>query len=160
MDINDLVALEEIRVLKARYCRLCDTRQWDELFSLFTEDAVFGAPEADNRDPGDITQAYKVGYAAGRDNIAEIYRGMSESIGEMVHQAFMPELELTSPDTATGIWGLEDLFWYTSGPVKTFHGYGHYHDTYVREDGVWRFKSVLVSRLRLNIVMAYEETTT
>jgi 3-phenylpropionate/cinnamic acid dioxygenase small subunit len=159
MDTSQLVAIEEIRALKGRYCRLCDTRDWDGLFSLFAKDAVFGAPEADNSDAGDISQAFKVGYADGLEQIEGIFRGMAESIGEMVHQAFMPEIEVTSADTARGKWGLEDLFWYSEGPVKRFHGYGHYHDTYVRDGGVWLIKSALVTRLRLEIVMAHETVT-
>ena len=36
---DDLVAVERIRQLKARYCRLFDTKQWERLRAVFTPDA-------------------------------------------------------------------------------------------------------------------------
>lgn len=152
MTHEDLLDFEAIRLLKAQYCRLCDTRQWDALFELFAEDAIFGTPESAPRAENDVSRAYKVGYSCGRQAIRDIFVGMADSIDAMVHIAHTPELKITSADTATGIWQLEDLFWYNSGPIKRFHGYGHYHDVYIREGGVWRFKEVSVTRLHIESV--------
>ena len=38
MSIAD--TLEDIRAVKARYCRFLDTKDWEALGRLFTEDAV------------------------------------------------------------------------------------------------------------------------
>ena len=38
-------ALEDIRVLKARYCRYVDTKDWDSFASLFRREAVLCFPE-------------------------------------------------------------------------------------------------------------------
>jgi hypothetical protein len=51
-----LEALEQIRVLKARYCRYVDTKDWSEFARLFTDQAVLCFPEnfqsADATDSG------------------------------------------------------------------------------------------------------------
>ena len=38
VDASDLVEIEAIRQLKARYFRLLDTKQWDAWLEVFTED--------------------------------------------------------------------------------------------------------------------------
>jgi len=38
---EDLIEIEQIRQLKARYFRAMDQKNWDEWESVFTEDAVF-----------------------------------------------------------------------------------------------------------------------
>jgi hypothetical protein len=51
----------------------------------------------------------------------------------------MPEIEVTSPTTATGIWAYEDLARYPDG--RRMDGYGHHHETYEKVDGTWKMKS-------------------
>jgi hypothetical protein len=64
----------------------------------------------------------------------------------------MPEIEITSPTTATGIWAMEDkLRWPDGAPMSAMHGYGHYHETYEEVDGGWRIKTIELRRLRLDI---------
>jgi len=36
-------------------------------------------------------------------------------------------------------------------PAVVLHGYGHYHETYVKTDGRWRIKTSTVTRLREDI---------
>ena len=43
-----LVAQEEIRRLKARYCRFLDTKQWEKWGDLFTPDATVAAAGDDH----------------------------------------------------------------------------------------------------------------
>ena len=40
--------------------------------------------------------------------------------------------------------GVEGLF-------KTFHGYGHYHETYEKVNGEWKIKTLRPERTCLNI---------
>jgi 3-phenylpropionate/cinnamic acid dioxygenase small subunit len=56
MDLQELIAREQIRDVKARYCRLLDTKDWDGFAALFTEDAILdvsddtgAAPHRDHR---------------------------------------------------------------------------------------------------------------
>ena len=55
---------------------------------------------------------------------------LRETLGDVVtvHHGHMPEIELTSPTTATGIWAMEDMLRWPDG--AELHGYGHYHETY------------------------------
>ena len=53
-----------------------------------------------------------------------------------MHHGHMPEIELTSDTTATGIWAMEDHLWWPEGSaLQHLHGYGHYHETYVKLAG-------------------------
>jgi hypothetical protein len=60
-----------------------------------------------------------------------------------IHHGHMPIIEITSPTIATGLWALEDvLFWPDGSGLDgidgRLYGYGHYHETHVRDqpDGV------------------------
>jgi len=69
-----------------------------------------------------------------------------------VHHGHMPEIEITSPTTARGIWAMEDMLrWPAGAPMREMHGYGHYHETYEKVDGRWRIKTIQLSRLRVDV---------
>ena len=71
-----------------------------------------------------------------------------------VHQGHMPEIDLTSETTATGIWALHDIVIWPNG--MRLDGYGHYHETYEKADGGWRIKSSTLTRLHMDFVMPEE----
>ncbi len=129
--------IEAIKRLKARYFRTMDTKDWTGMRESFVADAVIDLSEAGGGEP--IT---------GADTFISF---LKETIGDhnTVHHAHMPEIELTSETTATGIWALEDLIRWTDG--SELHGYGHYHEVYRKIDGVWRIESLRVTRLRLDL---------
>ena len=59
-----------------------------------------------------------------------------------VHHGHMGEINIESETSAKGVWALEDMLHYSAGaPVAGFRGYGHYHESYVCEDGEWRSRS-------------------
>ena len=67
-----------------------------------------------------------------------------------VHHGHMPEVTLTSPTTATGIWALEDQLWWPEGsPISHMHAFGHYHETYEKAGGVWLLKTTRVTRIKI-----------
>ena len=71
-------------------------------------------------------------------------------IGDVVtvHHGHMPEVTVTSATTATGVWAFEDRLWWPEGaPLRRLHGFGHYHETYVKTDQGWRIASLRISRL-------------
>jgi len=127
--------IEAIRQLKARYFRLMDTKDWDGLAQVFTADV-----EIDVRgEGGGVTNGVAEYIPFLRANIEHVIT---------VHHGHMPEIELTSPTTAKGVWALEDqLWWPEGGPLKHMHGFGHYHETYEKSDDGWRIKTMTITRL-------------
>ncbi len=162
-DIEKLMAIEQIKQLKARYFRTLDTKDWDGYQAVYAPDAVLDcrhAMYARNPVTGEAVANGKVipeaeavvesrlthGAAAIR---AEVEAGVRDMV--TVHHGHMPEIRVTSPTTATGIWAMEDVLrgppgWY----LKELLGYGHYHETYEKIDGRWHIKTLKLTRLRLD----------
>jgi hypothetical protein len=134
--------IEAIKQLKARYFRLMDTKDWDGLAAVFTPDV-----EIDMRgEGGGVTTSVAEYLPYLRANIETV---------TTVHHGHMPEIELSSATTATGIWAMEDELWWPEGsPLRHLHGYGHYHETYVKTDGTWHIATMTLTRLRRDIDFA------
>jgi hypothetical protein len=122
--------LEEIKKLKARYFRGLDTKDWDLYRSVFADDMVFTFLGT-----GDVVE--------GLDEFMDYARSLNMT---SVHHGHMPEIELTSPTTATGIWSMEDHVRWVDG-YET-HGYGHYFETYEKVEDSWRIKTMKLAYLR------------
>lgn len=138
--LAEQVAIQKIVALKAKYFRLVDTKQWRALSELFTPNATLFFPE---------NQAEPVGIGPAMEFISQALEGAVS-----VHQGYMPEIEVSSPDEARGIWAMEDrLYFERAGgfPLgyEYIHGFGHYHEEYVRMDGSWLIHRLTLSRLRL-----------
>jgi uncharacterized protein (TIGR02246 family) len=123
---------EAIKNLKARYFRFLDTKRWEEFGDLFAGDAFFVDPET-----GQPT-------VRGRQAIVERVRGFVKD-AVTVHHGHMPEIELTGPTTATAIWAMFDVL---DDGDRSWEGYGHYEETYVKIDGEWKIQSSKLTRLR------------
>ena len=128
--------IEQIKQLKARYFRTMDTKDWAAMRDVFTDDVLMDTSEAG----GNVV--------TGAD---EFIAFLQEAIGPAVtvHQGHMPEITLTSDTEATGIWALHDIVDWPGG--MRLDGYGHYHETYVKQDGEWRIASTKLTRLRLDL---------
>jgi uncharacterized protein (TIGR02246 family) len=124
--------LEAIRQLKARYFRLMDAKDWASMRDVFTDDVVMDMTGAGGR------------LITGAD---EFMAGLQEILAGAVtvHHGHMPEIEVTSATTATGIWALHDIVIWPDG--LRLDGYGHYHETYEKVDGLWRIASSTLTRL-------------
>ncbi len=137
--MQQLLDIEAIKRLKARYFRTLDRQDWDGFASVFAADAVLDVPEA-----GLVRN--------GRDEIATSV-GKALTGAQTVHHGHMPEIELTGPDTARGIWAMADYVEWPaseSGERVGFRGYGHYKEDYVREDGEWQIARTHLVRLRVD----------
>jgi hypothetical protein len=62
-----------------------------------------------------------------------------------VHHVHAPEISLSSPTTAQGVWAMADVVRLL--PAVTLYGYGHYHETYENRSGRWYFTSSKLTRL-------------
>ena len=130
--------VEEIKQLRARYCRVVDSQDWDAWGrEVITEDFLFDGD-------GDG------GAQKGRDQVIAF---VSESLrgGSTVHHCHTPEIEITGPDSATGIWAMQDHVKLPhDGKTIMFRGAGHYHEEYVRTAQGWRIKSTKLTRLSVD----------
>jgi ketosteroid isomerase-like protein len=131
--LQSMLDIESIKSLKAKYFRSMDTKDWASLASCFTEDLVADFREA----PGML--------AEGRDNymsqLVEILKDAST-----VHHGHMPEIEIIDEEKAVGIWAMDDI---VKLPGLFIQGWGHYHESYRKEQGVWKIARIKLSRLRL-----------
>ena len=145
-DTEKLIAALEIQALKARYFRTMDTKDWAGLEDVFAPDLV-----ADFR------------AAAGGDDESMLIHGAASYVAKLapilepivtVHHGHMPQIEIHSATSASGVWAMEDKLWVQDGsdlPFRFMHGYGHYHETYVRLEDGWRIQTIRLSRLRVDI---------
>jgi hypothetical protein len=47
---------------------------------------------------------------------------------------------------------MEDHLWWPEGsPIRTIHGYDHYHENYEKVDGRWLITSTTLTRLRTDV---------
>lgn len=141
--LNDLIAIEAIRQLKARYCRFVDTKQWDRLAELFL-------PEA---------RLYGFGSVGDGGTPAEFVAGISKRLAKVIaiHHVHNPEIELTGPDTARGIWPMMDYLEFPDGDApheapnnRGFMGWGHYEEEYRSTADGWKFSFMRLTRLRID----------
>jgi len=131
----EFMEIEEIKKLKARYFRLMDKKLWDEWGEVFTEDAILQhGPNPEDR-------------FEGRE---QIVGQLSQILANAVtsHHGHMPEIELTGPNTATGIWAMFD---YVQMPGLTLKGFGHYEEEYIKEDDKWKIKTLRLTRLHVDM---------
>lgn len=133
MDPHELVDIEEIKQLKAKYCQYLDRKMWDEFASIWLADAELFT---DHAGPTNLL--------AGRDAIVSTIRGNLANV-PVQHYATNPIIELTSSSEATGSW----CALYMNGNTKRT-GHGHYHERYEKHDGRWLYR-----RLELHVAFFY-----
>lgn len=133
MNVETLVEIEKIKNLKAKYFRLFDTKQWSEWRKLFTDD---------------VSAVYLNGLQT-----ETRYQGLDDLVGRIsklaadcvtAHHGHMPEITMTGPSTATGVWAMFD---YMRWPDAIFTGYGHYEEKYVKSGDDWKIKELVLRRL-------------
>jgi SnoaL-like domain len=144
--LEELHAIEQIKRLKGRYFRCMDTKDWDGFQAVFAADAAM-----------DTTQeAPDMEVVHGNEKIRRFVEG---AVGPVVtvHHGHMPEIEITSPTTARGVWAMQDFLQMPEGSplgMKSMTGYGHYTETYELVEGDWLIKTLVLTRLRRDVEMA------
>ena len=135
-----LYDIEQIKQTKARYFRFLDAKQWADWRTCFTADLQFY-----------LRQDTEPVASSADEFVAYVSKLLAGTV--TVHHGHMPEIELTSAMTATGIWAMFDwVDWTkTATPERTFQGYGHYIEEYEKgDDGQWRIKRLRLTRLRVD----------
>ena len=137
-DIEWLIALEEIKLLKARRDRAVDTKDWDTYLSLH-------APEHESKNDGFPH------WKSAEEMIANVRKLLGPD-RISVHHSHTPEITFESPNKASGIWAMEDnIFWKQGDEEHWLHGFGFYHETYVKRDGKWLFISRQLKRTHVRM---------
>ena len=134
MTPEDLIEIEAIKRLKYRYVRLLDTKQWDEMETLFVPHA---------------TASYSDGKYAfdSRDAIMAFFRDSMGSTNMLTsHKVHQPEIELLTFSTARATWALDDVVVHLDYNI-TIRGAAFYSDEYVRMDGEWLIKHTGYERI-------------
>jgi hypothetical protein len=135
-DLQQLLAIEAIKQLKARYFLYMDTKQWEAWRKLFTEDLrTDGTLVADTS----------------RDHFVDGVRDHLEGV-RSCHHGHMPVIEITGADTARGVWAMYDDLRFRenhpwSGKYTRRVGYGHYEEEYRRVGGEWKISFMRLARL-------------
>jgi len=116
--------IDAITRLKYRYLRFLDTKQWDQLSALLSEDC---------------STAYDNGrfsFACRDEVIAFLTASMGTHALWSKHHVHHPEIDLQDGCNATGIWYLEDTVLDTRAAVR-IDGTAIYFDRYRKINGKW-----------------------
>lgn len=136
-DVERLLAIEEIKSLKGRYCRCVDTQDWDAWRECFVPEVLLIVD-------GFEEQIYSDGIEQVVSNCIKLLDGATT-----VHQVHNPEIEILSDTEATGIWALHDILKWPRPNMfglTSLVGYGNYHEKYVKTPLGWRIRECLITR--------------
>ena len=135
--VRRLVAIEDIKNVKARYFRCVDFHHWDEFAELFTDDFEIDFAESTSNP------------TSREEFVASVKRHFERSTLS-VHHGHLPEINVHDDSHATAIWPMFDLVEMPPGSGYESHtGYGNYTEEYRRcEDGRWRIAKSQLSRIK------------
>lgn len=134
-----------IHQLKATYFANLDTKQWDRMGMLFTEDAEFS------------------GYAfnaAGANGFIRAVASFLDGVKSQ-HAGYNPRLSTQEDGSVRGVWAMHDyLTWepgtrgyrgFESADLYGIRGWGYYEDTYTNTgSGIWKIAYSRLVRSRID----------
>jgi SnoaL-like domain len=126
MTADDLVEMEQIKRVKYRYLRAMDTGDFVLLASLFTPDVTARF----------VGGSYDV-TVEGKAKLLEYLEASANADVVINHNCHHPEIDLTGPGTAEGLWYLQDWY-YNRAQQRTVRGAAFYRDRYRKEAGAWK----------------------
>ena len=133
-DLEWLVALEEIRQLKARRDRYVDAHDWDAYQALHAPDHTSYHATL----TGDDEQ---VAWTSSEEMIRNVKHVMTEINPVTIHHSYDPEIVFDSKTNARGIWAMTAATVNEGADGKPVWEitYGNYYETYEKRDGRWVF---------------------
>jgi hypothetical protein len=126
MTPQDLVVMEEIKRVKYRYLRAMDTGDMKSLADLFTDDVTARF----------LGGSYDV-TITGKDKLLGYLAASVTPDVVINHNCHHPEIDLTGPGTATGLWYLSDWY-YNRVQKRIVRGAAFYRDRYARVGNAWK----------------------
>lgn len=154
-DIERLLAIHEIQALVARKLRSMDLRQWDDYAACHAADAYSDTwkdslPEENQPVTTSGPRGRVVGPEAIAAQLARVFTHPTPITS--VHHCHAPEITFHSATEASAIVAMEDKMWWQNGAVEELlHGYGHYHETFRKDDGRWLITSRRIDRIRVDM---------
>ena len=132
----NLASIEAIRQLKARYCRLVDTKEWAQLKQQLTDDA---------RLEGFGTIDDGVSPTAFVDALTDI---LASAV--TIHHVHNPEIQILGEDYARGIWAMVDYVQFANvsehaGGNLGWVGWGYYEEEYAKVLATGAFRTCVSS---------------
>jgi hypothetical protein len=131
--------LEAIRQLRARCRRFLDTKDVDSWRGVFATGVVVTLDMAVSTGGADAKTAPGPGGPEDPENFVPMAMGGLKNVATMhpaIQESHTPEISLTS--------AMKDLLVFGDG--RESHGAGHYHETYEKQDGSRRIKSLHLTR--------------
>jgi hypothetical protein len=144
--VQELVDIQLISRLKARYARLVDQKGWAEVEGLLAGEFSFEG-NFSSRGAGEF--------------VARLRRHLGDA--STSHQLHVPEIEIGSADEATATWPFSDVIDQRRAGVGLLRrGSGHYHESYTRTESGWRISKMRITRVRVDCTVQLPggETTT
>lgn len=150
-DLEQLLAIDALKQLKARYFRAGDTKDMALMRTVLAEDCEIDTTGAC------VDPVTGIDYLP---NVTGCTRGIEAVIAAFsaapdlrsVHQGYNFEVTFADDRTASGIWSMTDRLYFPPGsPISRLTGYGHYHETYVKSAGEWRIRTSRLTRLRVEV---------
>jgi SnoaL-like domain len=147
--VTKLLAIEDIRQLKARYFRHMDLRDWDAMGQVFCREARFDCSEGfGTRGLDGAWRGPVAPVTVGRAPIME-WISSSFATTTSAHHGHCHEIWIDSETEARGICSMEDFILDADRKTLLINAAGHYHEKYRIEDGEWRIAEVKLTRLFL-----------
>ncbi len=138
-----LVAIEEVRQLKARYCRAVDLKLWDVFADLFTDDLQIDFAESTTHP---MTKEQFVESAR---------RHFTGAVS--VHHVHVAEIEIIDDAHARAICPMFDFVDAAEGSGYDSHtGWGHYVEEYRKVDGRWYISRTQLTRIKRTLTKSAE----
>ena len=147
--VQMLLAIEEIKQLKAKYFQHLDAKNWEALASLFTRDALVDYSRharnlIEQHGRRDTKPAPEDWVFTGGKAVAGF---LSPLLADIIstHHGHDPQVTVIGATTATGLWSLYDRL---ESADEIYHGYGHYEEEYRLVDGRWMISRLILTRER------------
>jgi hypothetical protein len=142
--VQRLLDIEEIKRLKYRYFRCFDTADVDGIRDVFHPDVTLSV----------VGGVYKF-KLEGREAYLKMVREGAHAEMITQHQGHHPEIDVLTPEEATGIWYLQDSVWEFRRKMH-ITGTAFYRERYLKVDGHWVIKDIEFERIH-EIVDPIEE---
>jgi len=143
--LQRLLAIEDIKLLRAKYCRSIDSHTFDRLHDVLTDDFLL------DMSPTGKVLGSEVPVVSGRDTVVGMFHASFTPLKKLLHIVTIPEIEFQDETHATGVWR-QETFIKENRPDLAGLGlaYATVFDTYRKEADGWRMASV---RVELDIVL-------